>query len=188
MKTSRLVMISICAAALGASAAFADSGPATPRTLEVSTSLAFNRSSYSLENSDVSFSVTHLNASAGLGRSMTENFQLNGALLFQHRSLLGGGQNGIGAALGTTYNFTPQGNVIPFASASLGAVSYFEDGVSDKAFLLPMLRAGFRSMIGGDKSLNVSMGYQHESNSESSTPGSSNMFDVGVGVSLFQSR
>lgn len=187
MKIVRLLMLSISAAAMCAPAAFADAGPTTPKTLEVSGLLAFNRSSYGLDDSDLSFSVTHVNAAASVGRSMNENFQLNGSALFQHRSIAGG-QNGIGAALGATYNFTPQGNLVPFLSASFGALSYVEDGASDKSLLLPMLRIGFRSMIGGDRSLNVSMGFQHEVNSKTTTAESSNVFDLGVGISLFQAR
>ena len=189
MKTTpRLTLIMAAAAALAASVAFADPNPATPGTVEFTGTLGFNRSTYSVENSDVSWSVTHLNAAAGAARSMNKDFQINGSVLLQHRALSGEGQNGVGLALGGTYNFPQQGNLVPFFSAGAGAISYFSDGETDKALLLPMVRAGFRSMIGSNKSLNVSMGFQYESNSKSALAGSATVFDVGVGVSLFHAN
>lgn len=188
MKTTRLALLVMTAAALSASVALADESPSTPGTFELSTSVGFNRSTYNVENSDVSNSNTTLNAAIGLGRSITPNTEVNGALLLQHRALASEGRNGFGASLGGTYNFNQQGNLIPFVAASVGGLAYSADSGTDKSLLLPMVRVGFRSMIGDNKSLNVSMGYQHESNSQSTVAGSSNVFDVGIGVSLFQSR
>ena len=60
--------------------------------------------------------------------------------------------------------------------------------VTDRSVLAPMLRVGFRSMIGEARSLNVSFGFQHEENPKSSLEDSGNMFDVGVGMSMFRSH
>ncbi len=75
--------------------------------------------------------------------------------------------------------------MFPFASAALGLVQYTGDD-SDRALLLPMMRVGFRSMIGDARSLNVSFGFQHESNPKSDHETSADVFDIGVGMSLFR--
>ena len=82
-------------------------------------------------------------------------------------------------------NFASRGGVVPFASAALGLVQYTGDD-SDRALLLPMMRVGFRSMIGDARSLNVSFGFQHESNPKSDHETSADVFDIGVGMSLFR--
>ena len=187
MKFHRLLLL-MMSMALATSVAMADTDPTAPGTLEFSGNLAFTRQSFSAEATDQSWSVTNLNAALSAGRAMTKDFSLTAALLGQHHALGGEGKDGLGASLGAVYNMPRQGNLLPFASASVGAINYFSPGQSDKALLLPMMRVGFRSMIGGDRSLNVSMGYQHETNSESDVAGSSNMFDVGIGLSIFQAR
>ena len=76
--------------------------------------------------------------------------------------------------------------MIPFISGGVGVLSYSGQGTSDRALLLPMIRAGFRTMIGEGRSVNVSIGYQHEANSKSTVETDANMLDVGVGLSLFR--
>ena len=90
-----------------------------------------------------------------------------------------------GASFGTQYNFNSKSGMLPFASAAFGFVQYTGDD-SDRAMLLPMMRAGFRSMLGDARSLNVSVGFQHESNPESAHETSADVFDIGVGMSLFR--
>lgn len=188
MHSHRRVLLAITAATLFASAALADGSTTSPGTLEISTTVAFNRSSFSPNGGGDSWTDTHLNAAAGVGRVMTPNLSLDGALLVQHRALGGNGQNGAGLSLGGTWNFEPQARLLPFLSLGLGALNYFGPGGPDKALLAPMVRMGFRTMFTAQHSLNVSLGYQHEVNSESAVGGSQNVFDMGIGVSMFTAR
>lgn len=175
------------AVALAAPLARADDDePFAKGTLEYSSSLSFDRSTFSSSEGDVSFSQTHLSAAGGVGWALSERWELGGAVLAQHRALAGEGQNGLGASAGAIVNFERQGNLVPFVSASIGAINYFNSGQNDRVLLLPIVRAGFRSMIRDNVSLNASIGYQHESNPESTFKGSANVFDVGVGASFFQ--
>src|SRR5436190_10410127 len=153
----------------------------TKGTIEFSPTVAFNRSSTTLPNNGPTFSLTHLNFDLSAGYFLTPQWQLGAGVLFQHASTTDNARNGYGANAGTTFNFTPQGSVMPYLSASIGAIQYSKDGETDKALLAPMIRAGFRTMMWEGRSVNVSFGYQHETNNSSSYEESSNKFDVGVG-------
>ena len=104
----------------------------------------------------------------------------------QHRTSAGPERNAFGGSLGATFNFAPQGAVLPYLSASLGALQYSDNGQTDRSLLVPMIRAGFRTMMWEGRSVNVSFGFQHETNNESAYEQSSSLFDVGVGMSLFR--
>ena len=174
--------------ALSPAIARADESPIAPGTVEFFPSLAFNRSTFSSPGGAYSGSTTHVNFAAGMGYCFSEAFELSGSLLVQHKAVLGQARNGFGGSAGAIVNFAPQGNVTPFASGGVGLLSYSTDGESDRAWMFPMIRAGFRTMMGGTRSVNVSLGFHHEINPESSFEESSNVFDVGVGVSLFRER
>lgn len=189
MQIRRLVMVLITGAAtLTAPRAHADDDALTSGTLEFSGLYAFNRSTFEPAGGGPSSSQTHLSAAAGVGRWMSDRFELTSALRVQHRSFAGEGQNGFGGSVGGVFNFARQGNLVPFVSAEAGMLSYFSGGTSDKAMLLPIVRAGFRSMIGEGRSLNVSLGYLHESNPKSTVQGTVETFDAGIGISLFKPR
>jgi len=185
MKVTRFA--AFAALSLVSLSATAFAGPMTPKTLEFSPTLAFNRSSYSQITGGTG-TATNLNLSAALSRTMTQRFQAQGALLLQHRDLAGDGHTAYGASVGGQWNFPGQTNVVPFLSANVGAIQYRSAGATDKALLAPILRVGFRSMLDDAHSMNVSVGYQHESNSVSTFEKDSNTWDVGIGVSLFRAH
>jgi len=189
MRISRFAKLTLLVSVVTVgSVAAVHAGPITAGTVEFSPSLAFNRSSYTPAGGGAAGSVTHLNLTASLGRALNDRFEVMGGVIVQHRDLASVGYTGEGAAVGGQYNFPAQGNVIPFVSANVGIVRFSSNGVTDRSVLAPMLRVGFRSMIGEARSLNVSFGFQHEENPKSSLEDSGNMFDVGVGMSMFRSH
>jgi hypothetical protein len=189
MRSQRFVTtMLVCIAALVPAVVFASDNPFTTGTVVFSPSVSFNRSSITPPGSETASSATRLNLGAAVGRCMSDRVELTGGLLFQHQAAAGTGYNGIGASAGATFNFTPQENVIPFLSANLGAISYSSHGSSDQAWLLPMLRLGVRTMMGDNRALDVSIGYQHEVNHESVFEKSADVFEVGIGMSVLRSR
>ncbi len=183
MHRNRSTIVFMLAAGALALAATANAG-VTKGTFEFSPSVAFNRASVALPNNGPSASITHLNADAHAGYFLNPQWEVGAGLLFQHRG--GTARNAFGGSLGATYNFTPQGSVMPYLSAAVGALQYSKDGVTDRSLLTPMIRAGFRTMMWEGRSVNVSFGYQHEANNESPVESSVNLFDIGVGISLFR--
>jgi hypothetical protein len=187
MRTHRFAVFVLCSAAVAfATMARADEGPITPGTLAISPTLAFSRTAVSPPGGGSALSQTRVNAAAVIGRYISDRVQLNTALLGQHQAMSGRGLNGIGGSLGATVDFTPQGAVTPFFSASIGAISYTHQGITDRALLAPMLRVGFRAPIAAARTVDVSFGYQHEANKESTFESSSDTFELGVGVSIFR--
>jgi hypothetical protein len=120
------------------------------------------------------------------GRCFTDRLEGTAALLVQHRAQAGTGRNAIGASLGVTANLSAHENVRPFVSAAVGALAYTNPGSMDRAVLAPILRAGIRTFVMEGRSVNVSIGYQHELNPESAIAESADVFDIGVGMSLFR--
>ena len=155
-------------------------------TTEFTPSVAFNRSTFTPAGGGTSGSTTHLNLSGQIGRCLTDRLELGGGLLYQRRGETGTSRNALGASGGATLNFATEGSVVPFLSGGVGVLSYSTQGSSDRALLLPMVRAGFRTLMGEGRSVNVSIGFQHEANSKSTVEKDANMLDVGVGLSLFR--
>lgn len=188
MRTPRFVILTlVTCAAIGTSVAHASDAPILKTgTFEFTPSLAFNRSSFDPIGTAANQSVTHLSFDASISRCMSDRFELGASFLAQHRAIGGDGRDAFGGAVTGTINFPPQGNVIPFASAGAGALAFTSEGRTDQALLLPMLRVGFRTMISEARSLNISVGFQHETNSKSAIEESANTFEVGVGLSFFR--
>ena len=183
IRLSSLILLSVTV--LGVSLAGAETSPVRSRGFEFAPSIAFTRSSVSPTGGSASISATHINLRADAARAFNDRFQLTAGVLAQHSARLGSARNSAGASFGGPYNFASQSGVLPFASMAFGLVQYTGDD-SDRALLLPMMRVGFRSMVGDARSLNVSVGFQHESNPESAHETSADVFDIGVGMSLFR--
>ncbi len=183
VRLSSLILLSITV--LGASVACAETSPVQSGGFEFAPSVAFTRSSISPAGSGASTSATHINLRADAARAFNDRFQLTAGVLAQHTARLGSARNSAGASFGGQYNFASKSGVFPFASLAFGLVQYTGED-SDRALLLPMMRVGFRSMVGDARSLNVSVGFQHESNPESVHETSADVFDIGVGMSLFR--
>lgn len=186
MRRQKLMFFTLIAVALTAMpvAAFA-ANAFTPGTFEFSPSLSFSRSSFTMVDGDEAASVTHLNFAGTVARAFPNRWQIMAGVLGQHRAQMGSARNAYGAQAGAIYNFPDQGSMVPFMMVGAGAIAYTGDE-SDKAMLLPTVRLGIRSMLDGQRSINVSVGYQHVSNPESTMEEAADMFDVGIGVSLFK--
>jgi hypothetical protein len=90
----------------------------------------------------------------------------------------------LGVLAGATYNFSPQGGLIPFAGLGIGTLFYDGFTFNDTAVLAPSLTGGIRLLVGDAGSVNLSLGYEHETDGSVST----NRMVAGVGVSLFPWR
>jgi hypothetical protein len=188
MRVSRFAKRTLLTAtAILSSSVAAHAGPIAAGVMEYSPTVAFNRSSYTAAGA-TSTSVTHLDVTGTAARAFSDHYQLSAGVIVQHRDLAGTGFTGEGGMVGGQYNFNANDNLIPYVSAGLGFVQFSSNGINDRSVLVPMLRVGFRSMIGETRSLNVSFGYQHEVNPKSSLNDSGNMFDVGVGMSIFRGQ
>ena len=85
---------------------------------------------------------------------------------------------------GVTYNFSRSGSVIPFASLGFGALFYDGFTMDNTAVLAPMISGGIRVPVGAKASVNLSLGYQHESNADGEFNASANRILASAGVSL----
>jgi hypothetical protein len=176
----------LLAIALIPAVTWAGGSPVAAGNVEYSPSIAFSRSAYTPAGGGASTSMTHLDLTGAVGRCMSDRFEIMGALLVQHRDQAGTGRNGIGASAGVGVNFAAYGNVFPFVSGSVGVLRYSNPGSSDRTMLAPILRAGIRTLIMEGRSVNVSIGYQHEVNPKSIINKGADAFDVGVGMSIFR--
>jgi hypothetical protein len=189
MRVSRLATMALSVTMTLGSFAAAHATPITAGSFEFSPSLAFNRASFTPPTGvGGAGTATHLNFNVSAARAMNEQFQIMAGVLLLHRDIQGDGRTAVGASFGGQFNFAAQENLLPFVSANLGVIQYRNNGYADRALLAPMLRVGFRSMIGDARSLNVSVGFQHEANAKSTMESSANVFDVGVGMSLFRAH
>ena len=179
-------LIMLFAIALIPAVTWAGGTPVGPGTIEFAPSLAFSRSAYTPAGGGASTSMTHLDLTGAVGRCMSDRLEIMGALLVQHRDQAGAGRNGIGASAGVGVNLAAYGNMIPFLSGSVGVLKYTNPGSSDRTVLAPILRAGIRTLIMEGRSVNVSIGYQHEVNPKSVVNKRADAFDIGVGMSIFR--
>ena len=189
MRTLRLIsLIVLPVAAVVAPIAKASADSFTPGTIEFSPAISFNRSTFTPVGGGDARSTTHVDLSAGVGRFLTNRWELEGGLLVQHRGESGVARNGFGASAAAIVNYPAKGNVIPFFSVGLGGLTYSNNGQSDRTILAPILRAGFRTMIADNRSVNVSVSFQHETNPKSNFEKSDNLFEVGVGLSMMRPK
>jgi hypothetical protein len=195
MKTRRLnlaLMLPIamtlalpCAAAPRASAPVeARADQLSTGSIELTPTVTFSHSSLKREGYANVDSFTQFDFDPTVGFCFTNHLEAIGGLLIRHESINGDGQTVLGASAGLTYNFEPQGKVIPFLGAGFG--TFFNDGFSftNTSVLAPALTGGIRMLVGNKASVNMSLGYEHETDGQVST----NRVRGGVGVSLFPWR
>jgi len=181
----RAALAALAISAIVTSVAAANTETIAPGTFEFTPTLAFSRTSFTVPGINENASITHFDLNATVARSFTEQFQLMGGLLVQHHAGTGEDLTSYGGSVGAMLNLPVQGSVIPFASLQMGFVQY-TGSESDRAMLAPMMRLGVRSWIADQRTLNVSLGYRHEINPESSVRDDANVFDIGVGVSMMK--
>jgi hypothetical protein len=183
-----LVALAVSAApARGASSAVG-SGRIAAGSIEFSPTVTFSHSNFRREGYGNVETNTQLTASPTLGYCISDHYEVTGGLLTRHTSVNGSSDTALGATAGLTYNFSPQGSFIPFASFGFGALFYDGFSMDDTAVLAPMITGGVRVLVGPSASVNMSLGYQHESNANGEFQASANRVLAGVGVSLFPWR
>ena len=189
MRSHRALWVTVLsAAALAGSFAYAHAGALGSGALEFTPTVAFSRSSFTPVGGGAAGTDTHASLDASVGRYFSEQWELAGGLLVQHLAAGGSARNAVGGVARAIYNAPAQGNLMPFVSAGIGALQFSSSGATDRALLFPVLRAGFRSTIGEDRTINISVGFQHEINNQSAFNASADMFDVGIGFSIMRAK
>lgn len=128
---------------------------------------------------------TRLDFAPTLGLCVTSHYEVTGGLLARHQSTNGTSDTALGASAGLQYNFAAGGNVIPFAGLGFGTLFYGGFSLHDTSVLAPMITGGIRVLVGPSAAVNLSLGYQHESNAQGEFNASSNRIVGAVGVSVF---
>ncbi len=153
--------------------------------VEFAPSVSFTHQNFKREGYGNVDRFTQLNVSPTVGFWVSDRYEVTGGFLIRHESVNGSSETALGATAGLTYNFSRQGKVIPFASAGFGALFYDGFSMNDTAVLAPMIAGGIRVPVGSSASVNMSLGYQHESNANGEFNASANRLVASVGVSLF---
>ena len=153
-------------------------------SIELAPNVAFHHSSTKREGYGNVDTFTQLDFTPTVGFCLTDRFEATSGVTLRHVRENDNHQTGVGFSAGLLYNFPSQGTMIPFAGLGFGAL--FNDGFTfnETALIAPSLTGGLRLLVGGSASVNLSLGYQHETDNHVST----NQLLGGVGVSLFPWR
>jgi hypothetical protein len=154
-------------------------------SIELAPTVSFSHSNFKREGYGNTETFTRLDFTPTIGFCLNEHYEITAGLMARHTAANDDSDTALGATAGFTYNFSPQGSVIPFASVGFGALFYDGFSFDGTAVLAPMINAGVRMLVGSTASVNLSLGYQHESNAEGEFNASSNRIVAGVGVSIF---
>ncbi|HEY2924835.1 MAG TPA: hypothetical protein VGJ98_07690 [Candidatus Eisenbacteria bacterium] len=154
-------------------------------SVEFSPTVSFSHQNLKREGYGNIDTFTRLEITPTIGYCVSRHYEVTGGLMTRHESTNGVSETALGATAGLTYNFSPQGGFIPYASLGFGALFYDGFSLDDTAVLAPMLTGGVRVLVGSSASVNASLGFQHESNAQGEFGVSANRLVAGVGVSLF---
>jgi len=160
----------------------------TAGSVEFSPTVSFTHQNFKREGYGNVDHFTQLDVRPTVGFCLTDHYEVMAGFLARHQSLNGNKDTALGATAGVTYNFSRQGSVIPFASLGFGALFYDGFTMDRTAVLAPMLTGGARVPVGSKAAVNMSLGYQHESNADGEFNASANRIVASVGVSLFPWR
>jgi hypothetical protein len=154
-------------------------------SIELAPTVSFSHWNFKREGYGNVDTFTRLDFTPTIGFCLSEHYEITTGLWARHQSSNDESDTALGATAGFTYNFSPKGGVIPFASVGFGALFYDGFSFDETAVLAPMITAGVRLLVGSSASVNLSLGYQHEANAEGEFNASSNRVVAGVGVSIF---
>jgi hypothetical protein len=183
-----IAVASPAAAAQAAAPAPAPAASSLRGSVEFTPSVSFTHQNFKREGYGNVDEFTQLNMSPTVGYYVSDRYEILGGFLVRHESINGSDDTSLGATAGLQYNFPRQGSVVPFVNAGFGALFYDGFSLSDTAVLAPMIAGGIRVPVGLDASVNMSLGYQHESNANGEFNASANRLIASVGVSLFPWR
>ena len=153
--------------------------------VEFSPTVTFTHQNFKREGYGNVDHFTQLDVRPTVGFCLNDHYEVTGGLLARHTSVNGSDDTALGATAGLTYNFSRHGSVIPFASLGFGALFYDGFTMDNTAVLAPTIAGGVRVPVGGMAAVNMSVGYQHESNADGEFNASANRILASVGVSLF---
>jgi hypothetical protein len=154
-------------------------------SIEFAPMVSFSHQNFKREGYGNVETSTRLDITPTVGFCVSRHYEVTGAFLTRHTSVNGNSDTALGASAGLTYNFSSKGDVIPFASLGFGALFYGGFALDETAVLAPMVAGGIRVLVGSTASVNMSLGYQHESNADGEFNASANRVTAGVGVSIF---
>jgi hypothetical protein len=176
----------LAALALPASARAAASGHSqvAQGSFEISPTITYSHENLKREGYGGVENFSRLDFTPTLGYCVSNHYEVTGGMIIRHESVNGSSDTSVGAVAGLTYNFNASGNMIPFASVGFGALFNGGFDFSEPAVLAPTLAAGVRVLAGDTGSVNLSLGYQRESNDHMRQ----NRIVAGAGVSLFPWR
>jgi hypothetical protein len=157
-------------------------------SIEFSPTVSFSHQNFKREGYGNVETTTRLDIAPTIGYCLSNHYEVTAAFLTRHQSANGMSDTALGASAGLLYNFTSQGNITPFAGVGFGALFYDGFSFDETAVLAPVLTGGIRVLVGSNASVNMSLGYQHESNADGEFQASANRLVAGVGVSLFPWR
>lgn len=178
----------VCAAVLIPAPAKASAGQLSTGSIEFSPTVSFSHQNFKREGYGNVETTTRLDIAPTIGYCLSNHYEVTAAFLTRHQSANGMSDTALGASAGLLYNFSSQGSVTPFAGVGFGALFYDGFSFDETAVLAPMITGGIRVLVGSNASVNMSLGYQHESNADGEFQASANRLVAGVGVSLFPWR
>lgn len=160
----------------------------TSGSVEFAPTVSFTHQNFKREGYGNVEHFTQLDMRPTVGFCLTDHFEVTTGFLARHISQNGTSDTALGASAGVIYNFSRRGSVIPFASFGFGALFYDGFTMDRTAVLAPMVSGGVRVPVGSKATVNMSMGYQHESNADGEFNASANRMLASVGVSIFPWR
>jgi hypothetical protein len=157
-------------------------------SVEFSPSVSFTHQNFKREGYGNVERFTQLDVRPTVGFCLTDHYEVTTGFLARHISQNGNSDTALGASAGVIYNFSRKGSVIPFVSLGFGALFYDGFTMDRTAVLAPMVAGGVRVPVGSKATVNMSLGYQHESNADGEFDASANRVLASVGVSVFPWR
>ena len=152
-----------------------------PGSVELAPRVSFSHWNVKREGYGNVDNFTQFSFSPAMGVCLTQHHEILAGVLVRHEAVNGTGNTRLGALAGYQYNFSPQGGLIPFAGIGFG-MNFGEGFTFDQSSLVaPALTAGIRFLVGNAGSVNMSLGYEHETDNHVSE----NRMLAQVGVSLF---
>ena len=152
-----------------------------PGAVEISPRVSFSHWNVKREGYGNVDNFTQFSFAPAMGVCLTHHHEVVGGLLVRHVAENGVGNTRLGALAGYQYNFAHQGGLIPYAGIGFG-MNFGEGFTFDQSSLVaPALTAGIRFLVGNAGSVNMSLGYEHETDNHVSE----NRMIAEIGVSLF---
>jgi hypothetical protein len=153
-------------------------------SVELTPKIAFTHSNMKREGYGNIDNTTQFDFTPTIGFCLSDHYEVTGGAIVRHFQSGGTNNTNVGVTTGLIYNFNPKGSLIPYAGAGFGVL--FEEGFTfdNTAVLAPDLQVGLRALVGNSASVNMGVGFQHESDGHVHV----NRIGAQVGLSIFPWR